>query len=85
MVTQDFIRNTLINEVVKVSFVKQNGEARDMVCTLREDIIPEEHKPASGKSPKVQGLVSVWDLEKKGWRSFKVDSINTFEVTKKYG
>ena len=84
MVTQDFIRNTLINEVVKVSFVKQNGESRDMVCTLREDIIPEEHKPKTG-APKVQGLVSVWDLEKKGWRSFKIDSINTFEVTKKYG
>lgn len=84
MVQQDFIKETLMNEIVKVSFVKQNGEARDMLCTLREDIIPEEFKPKSAK-PKTDGLVSVWDLEKKGWRSFKVDSINTFEVTKKYG
>ena len=83
MIARDFILDTLLNEVVKVSFTKANGDARDMVCTLREDLLPKTESKSSRKSN--QEAVAVYDLEKKDWRSFRVDSINTFEVTKKYG
>ena len=83
MIARDFILDTLLNEVVKVSFTKANGEARDMLCTLREDLLPKTESKGSKK--KNEEAVAVYDLEKKDWRSFRVDSINTFEVTKKYG
>ena len=49
-----------------------------MTCTKSFDVIPEEHKPKTDKAPK-EGNVTVWDINAKGWRSFKYDRITKVE------
>lgn len=62
-------------------FTKLNGEERNMICTLREDIIPSATKdPITQK--KVRDLneevLAVWDTKAEGWRSFRVANVLSF-------
>ena len=45
------------------------------------DIIPEESRPKTDKESKA-GTVTVWDLNAKGWRSFRYDRITKVEEQK---
>ena len=65
----------------RVIFTKLNGEERNMVCTLREDIIPSATKdPITQK--KVRDLneevLAVWDTKAEGWRSFRTANVVSF-------
>ncbi len=65
----------------RVIFTKLNGEERNMICTLREDIIPSATKdPITQK--KVRDLneevLAVWDTKAEGWRSFRVANVLSF-------
>ncbi len=71
--------------VVEVNFTKQDGSARKMVCTRRLDMIPVENQP----KPKLPTdiveahdpqLFKVWDLEAKGWRSFRYTTIQSMKI-----
>jgi len=55
---------------VTIRFTKLDGEERVMVCTLNEDLIPEEDKPNGNGTPRPEGLISAYDIDKGGWRSF---------------
>jgi hypothetical protein len=78
-------RNEMINELRKrdcrVIFKKANGEERDMVCTLREDVIPTSSSD-NNTEPKTDGYsnaaIRVIDVSKNEWRSFRVDSVISF-------
>lgn len=76
------------NEILKglhegtltVSFKKVNGDRRDMRCTLNETHIPPKtssDKPSKARkqNPDVQ---SVWDINAKGWRSFRWENVIEF-------
>ena len=76
--TRDQLVNQLMNETLVVTFRKLDGDQRVMTCTKSFDIIPEEHKPKTEKQPK-QGTVTVWDVNAKGWRSFRYDRVKKFE------
>lgn len=74
----------LKQDVCRVTFTKVNGETRMMYCTLREDFLPENDRMInlSGFEPKKQvneKVLAVWDIDVKGWRSFRVDSITHFD------
>jgi hypothetical protein len=73
--------DALQNAIVQVRFVKLNGDERIMTCTLRSDILPivEEHVPSTRKS-KPEGNISVWDVDKKAWRSFLIDRVISAKV-----
>ena len=77
------VKDALYNGIVIVNFTKTNGEAREMRCTLRGDMIPPapvvEGKTVNAKkeNPDVQ---AVWDLDKESWRSFRFDTLNGFQV-----
>lgn len=66
----------------RVIFKKVNGEERDMVCTLREDIVPPATKDDPISQKKVRSVneevIPVWDVNAEGWRSFRVDSVISF-------
>ena len=79
------INRALRSRVINVSFQKNDGSIRNMLCTLQGQYIKQpqpiqfdsnvtEFKPRRQKkySPYV---ISVWDIDKGAWRSFKVDSI----------
>ena len=71
----------LQTSLCRVIFTKLNGEERDMLCTLKEGVIPRATKdPITQK--KVRDLneevLAVWDVNKKGWRSFRVSNVVSF-------
>jgi hypothetical protein len=82
-------RNILLEALTKhectVTFTKVNGETRVMPCTLKEDIIPKPPADVASKSTvkrqENQNVVSVWCLDKKEWRSFRVDNVVDLEIT----
>ena len=79
------LKELLHNNEVLVEFIKKNGEHRKMRCTLNVDFIkenfPEFEHPKGKRTPK-EGVVSVWDLEKKGWRSIIIDNVQEYNITK---
>jgi hypothetical protein len=67
---------------VNVTFTKRDGTERVMLCTLQEEsVVPYEKTTDRVKQP-MPDNISVWDLEKNAWRSFKIDTIKqvTFEI-----
>ena len=79
--THDDLLEQLRKNTLVITFNKLNGDERVMTCTKSFDIIPEEHKPKTDKQPK-EGNVTVWDINAKGWRSFKYDRVTKVEEQK---
>ena len=65
----------LVKGEVIVTFNKINGDKRVMTCTLQEGVVPEATKTDTISQKKVQKINEevqvVWDLNAKGWRSFR--------------
>jgi len=69
------IQNMLKHGVVNVKFTKTDGSERDMKCTLMDELIKPHEKKTDREKKENDNVVSVWDVEKEGWRSFRYDSI----------
>lgn len=84
MLSYDEIVNTLRESVVDLSFTKvKDGEVRQMKATLVSDKIPSDKMPktdANENLKKNQTAVRVFDLDLNDWRSFRVDSLLTFNA-----
>lgn len=61
--------------VVSISFTKKDGTLREMACTLDSSIIPDEFAPKGVERTKPVDSLSVFDVEKNEWRSFRWDSL----------
>lgn len=84
--TTTYNRETLLeilhSREVTVKFRKLNNDLRIMRCTLKFDLLPEqvqakllaEEKDEDEKITN-ETLVTVYDLDEQGWRSFKIDRI----------
>jgi hypothetical protein len=84
----------LRNNVCEVTFTKVNGETRTMPCTLSEAIIPpvpvhvtNTDNPVDFPQVKKQKkanpeVMSVWCLDKKEWRSFRIMNVTQIERIK---
>jgi hypothetical protein len=65
----------LTTDIVNVKFKKADGSERLMKCTLLEGWVKEYEKKSEKTRPVSEDTLSVWDVEKNGWRSFRYDSI----------
>jgi hypothetical protein len=69
-----------------VEFTKVNGEIRAMPCTLKAELIPPAPVKvlAEGEVPRVKkenpDVMSVWCLDKKEWRSFRIANVISAKV-----
>ena len=86
--TRADLKKQLEQNVLVVDFTKLNGDKRVMTCTLREDIKPAATKTDAMSQKAVRevsdAVVSVWDVNAKGWRSFRYDRINAVDVVDEY-
>ena len=64
----------LSNGEVKVTFEKKDGTLREMRCTLK-DVPKYERKTEKVSRKKNEEVLSVFDLDKNEWRSFRIESI----------
>ena len=77
--TENDLIKTLQMQVATVTFLKLDGDERIMTCTKDLKVIPEASHPKTDKKAK-EGNVNVWDLNAKGWRSFKYDRVKKVEI-----
>jgi hypothetical protein len=71
------LRELLRTDVATVVFSKKDGSSRTMICTTMKEYLPEAPSVPSVVSPTV---VTVWDLEQNGWRSFRFDSVKSIQT-----
>lgn len=81
------LTEALRSNVCEVTFTKVNGETRVMPCTLNPAIVPPAPEPkvlAEGEVAKVKKsnpeTMSVWCMDKKEWRSFRVANVTDLKV-----
>ena len=82
---RDYILEMLRTRVLDVDFIKADGSHRTMKCTLKTDLLPpppakkefDLTAPVTESKHKAENLdvIAVWDLEAKGWRSFRLESV----------
>jgi len=77
-VTLEFLKHALHEHILKIKFKKVNGEERVMRCTRMPNSLPETANESSRGAP--PGLIVVYDVDKNGWRSFYLSSIESISV-----
>jgi hypothetical protein len=76
----------LKGNVARVKFKKVNGDIRDMLCTLREDLLPAavEGTTVKRQNDTNDEVVAVYDIESEGWRSFRIDNVIEMNLAPEY-
>lgn len=80
MTDKETILDWLRSGVVEISFEKKDGTERMMKCTLAQDNIPEDKLPKGTGQSSNDTVQKVFDVEKQEWRSFRWDSLKTYNV-----
>lgn len=88
MFDRDTVLNDLRNNVIEVTFTKVNGEERIMRCTLRPDLLPKTFTEETEQEAKFHkenlNTIAAWDVQKGGWRSFRMDSVSYLQIVDAY-
>ena len=88
MLDRDTVLKDLREYVIEVSFDKVNGENRVMRCTLKPEMLPPNYLNESGEEKSFHrenpNVIAAWDVQKGGWRSFRIDSVKYLQVIDGY-
>lgn len=68
-------------ERVEIKFTKTDGTERVMNCTLKEGVVPPHEKKTERTKKVNENVLPVFDIDKKEWRSFRLDSILSISFT----
>ena len=75
-----WLRSALAQDL-NITFTKVDGTLRTMPCTLRSDALPAVSISEQKKSKVYKSdTLSVWCLDKREWRSFRVMNVQKVEV-----
>ena len=79
---EERLRAVLSESIVNLSFRKlKTDEIRHMTCTLNDEYVPKtDNTKEQRKEP--PGLITVYDMDVKGWRRFYADRVIDFEAEK---
>jgi len=78
---RDWVRDVLRMHEVTISFLKKDGELREMRSTLQEEVVPV-FVPATDRTRTSNPEVCpVFDLDKQEWRSFRFDAVTKISFT----
>jgi hypothetical protein len=77
--TKEQLKELLSEYILIVEFNKADGSKRTMKCTLMENMVkPHVKKTERPKKPN-DDVLSVWDVEKDAFRSFRLDSLISYQ------
>jgi len=91
-ITAETLRTLLLENECIVEFTKVDGTVRAMPCTLNEALLPSTpahitntDNPIDFPVPKREkkqnpDIMSVWCLDKKEWRSFRIANVISAKV-----
>lgn len=76
---QSDVMNELKSGIAVIEFKKVNGEYRKMQCTLSENYLPAQNDLEEVVQKKIPNpeVLAVFDIEAKGWRSFRWTNLET--------
>ena len=74
------LKKALNEGVVIFQFIKKDGTLRHARGTTDPDLVPVDDTPQNKRTPLQQALyerqtVAFYDIDKKGWRSMRIDTI----------
>ena len=77
------LRKALNEGVVLFEFIKEDGTLRHARGTTCPDLVPTDNMPQNKRTPAQQAAferqtVAFYDIDKKGWRSMRIDTIWTY-------
>lgn len=78
MYVKSDVKKLLQDKICEVTFEKKDGSERVMKCTLKaSELPPVEIKEDADTKQRAENpdVLAVWDMEAKGWRSFRLDSV----------
>ena len=78
------LKKALYEGVVLFEFVKKDGSIRHARSTTCPDLVPTDNMPQNKRTPQQQALydrqtVAFYDINKKGWRSMRIDTIWSYQ------
>lgn len=71
-------KKVLQENICLVQFRKIDGSIRDMRCTLQESYLPPAATTGTGTRAVNPNIVTVFDIDKQEWRSFRKDQVTSF-------
>lgn len=81
MMSRDDMIGNLSDGICRVEFTKvSDGTMRVMYCTLNGSLIPADKFPDNETRAQNESVIRCFDVEKQEFRSFRVDSVSTFNV-----
>ena len=77
-----WVKGVLTVQPATITFTKKDGTERVMNCTLRSDMLPVV-EIKEDKTPRKQNdnVLSVYDIDAQGWRSFTVNAVKRVSFT----
>ncbi len=74
------LKNALYEGTVLFEFIKKDGTLRHARGTTCPDLVPADDMPKKKRTPEQQAAydrqtVAFYDIDKKGWRSMRIDTI----------
>ena len=77
------LKKALNEGIVLFEFIKKDGALRHVRGTTCPDLIPVDNMPKGKRTPEQQALynrttVAFYDIDSKGWRSMRIDTIWTY-------
>ena len=77
------LKKALYEGIVNFEFIKKDGTLRHARGTTCPDLVPADDTPKNKRTPEQQAAydrqtVAFYDIDKKGWRSMRIDTIWTY-------
>ena len=74
------LKQALYEGIVLFQFIKKDGSTRHARGTTCPDIVPTDDAPKGKRTPEQQEAykrttVAFYDIDRKGWRSMRIDTI----------
>ena len=78
------LKQALYEGIVLFQFVKKDGTLRHARGTTCPDLVPTDDTPKGARTPETQAkfdrqTVAFYDIDKKGWRSMRIDTIWSYQ------
>ena len=78
------LRKALNEGIVLFQFIKKDGSIRHARGTTSPDLVPADDTPKGKRTPEQKALyerttVAFYDIDKKGWRAMRIDTIWSYQ------
>lgn len=82
MTKRELLTSMLRKSVLEIVFEKRDGTKREMVATLRDDIVVPYVSKTGVKKERPENILPVWDCDLSAWRSFDIDRLISWTENK---